>query len=79
MFVYKPLIYQSCLQILRNTQRSKSSRNRRKHERKKHSTKEGSVYEDLGLIRSLHELITTIYKSTGTVTLKMSVFSQTFV
>lgn len=51
----------------RNTQRSKSSRNRRKHERKKHSTKEGSVYEDLGLIRSLHELITTIYKSTAEV------------
>ncbi|TRY67849.1 hypothetical protein TCAL_16949 [Tigriopus californicus] len=51
----------------RNTQRSKSSRNRRKHERKKYSTKEGSTYEDLGLIVSLHELITAIYKSTAEV------------
>ncbi len=48
-----------------SSNRSKSSKNRRKHEKKKYSTKEGSVFEDLGLIAALHDLVTVIYKSTG--------------
>ncbi|XP_058806417.1 putative elongator complex protein 1 [Phymastichus coffea] len=40
----------------------KSSKNRRKHERKMQSIKEGSVYEDLALIRILHQLISQAYK-----------------
>ncbi|KAJ8678919.1 hypothetical protein QAD02_014706 [Eretmocerus hayati] len=39
----------------------RSSKNRRKHERKMHSIKEGSVYEDLALIRALHQLATQAY------------------
>ena len=41
----------------RNTTRSKSSKNRRKADRKVFSTKEGSLYEDIGLMAELHELI----------------------
>ena len=45
----------------RNTQRSKSSKNRRKHEKKKYSTREGSSFEDIGLIAAQHEVISTVY------------------
>ena len=41
--------------------RTKSSKNRRKHERKKYSTKEGGLHEDIGLIASLHQIITDVY------------------
>merc|ERR1712106_169536 len=41
----------------RQTQRSKSSKNRRKNERKIYSTREGSLYEDIGLMAVIHELI----------------------
>ncbi|XP_043669587.1 elongator complex protein 1 isoform X1 [Vespula pensylvanica] len=40
----------------------RSSKNRRKQERKLLSMKEGSTFEDLGLIRALHEIITKTYK-----------------
>ncbi|XP_014219597.1 elongator complex protein 1 isoform X2 [Copidosoma floridanum] len=39
----------------------RSSKNRRKHERKLQSVKEGSVYEDLALIRALHSLVIQAY------------------
>lgn len=39
----------------------RSSKNKRKHERKLYSLKEGNKYEDLALIRSLHQLITKTY------------------
>ena len=45
-----------------SSSRTKSSRNRRKNERKKYSTKEGSAHEDIGLITSLHQIITDVYK-----------------
>ena len=45
-----------------SSSRTKSSRNRRKDERKKYSTKEGSAHEDIGLITSLHQIITDVYK-----------------
>ena len=48
----------------RNTNRTKSSRNKRKQERKKYSTKEGSKHEDLGLMAALHDLMSQIYKYT---------------
>ncbi len=51
--------------FFRNTQRSKSSKNRRKQEKKKYSTREGGNFEDLGLIAALHEVISATYKSTG--------------
>jgi hypothetical protein len=44
---------------------SRSSKNRRKHERKMLSLKEGSPYEELALIRALHQVITTTYIATG--------------
>ena len=46
-----------------SSSRTKSSRNRRKNERKKYSTKEGSAHEDIGLITSLHQIITDVYNS----------------
>ncbi|OXU28995.1 hypothetical protein TSAR_015024 [Trichomalopsis sarcophagae] len=50
-------------QASRSTGRSyRSSKNRRKHERKLQSIKEGSVYEDLALIRTLHQLVSQAYK-----------------
>jgi hypothetical protein len=52
---------------LRNTQRTKSSKNRRKQDRKKYSTKEGSNFEDLGLIAAQHEVVRTVYSSTAEV------------
>lgn len=45
----------------------RSSKNRRKHERKLQSIKEGSVYEDLALIRMLHQLATQAYNQRGTI------------
>ena len=45
----------------RNTQRSKSSKNRRKHEKKKYSTREGSSFEDIGLVAAQHEVISAVY------------------
>ena len=51
------------LQNSRNTQRSKSSKNRRKHEKKKYSTREGSSFEDIGLIAAQHEVISAVYDS----------------
>ena len=47
----------------RNTQRSKSSKNRRKHEKKKYSTREGSSFEDIGLVAAQHEVISAVYGS----------------
>ena len=44
----------------RNTSRSKSSKNRRKKDRKLFSTKEGSVYEDLGIMAAVHELLSSM-------------------
>ena len=44
-----------------SSSRTKSSRNRRKNERKKYSTKEGAAHEDIGLITSLHQIITDVY------------------
>lgn len=53
-------------QASRTTGRTyRSSKNRRKHERKMQSIKEGSVYEDLALIRNLHQLISQAYKQRG--------------
>lgn len=43
----------------------RSSKNRRKQERKLLSMKEGSMFEDLGLMRALHEIITKTYKHKG--------------
>lgn len=45
----------------------RSSKNRRKHERKLQSIKEGSVYEDLALIRTLHQLATQAYNQRGNI------------
>ncbi|XP_043471428.1 putative elongator complex protein 1 [Leptopilina heterotoma] len=47
----------------------KSSKNRRKHERKLLNLKEGSVFEDLALLRTLHEIIVRIYAQKGEVSL----------
>jgi len=44
----------------RQSNRSKSSKNRRKHERKVYSSREGSTHEDLGLIADLHEALTGV-------------------
>ena len=44
----------------RTTTRSKSSKNRRKQERKIYTTKEGSMYEDVGIIAAVHELISSV-------------------
>jgi len=44
----------------RNTSRSKSSKNRRKADRKLYSTKEGSMYEDIGIMAAVHELVSGI-------------------
>ena len=44
----------------RTTTRSKSSKNRRKQERKIYTTKEGSLYEDVGIIAAVHELISSV-------------------
>ena len=44
----------------RTTTRSKSSKNRRKQERKIYTTKEGSMYEDIGIIAAVHELISSV-------------------
>jgi len=44
----------------RNTSRSKSSKNRRKADRKLYSTKEGSMYEDIGIMAAVHDLVTGI-------------------
>lgn len=43
----------------------KSSKSKRKQERKLMSLKEGGVYEDLGLMRVLHEIITNTYEQKG--------------
>ncbi|XP_043500282.1 putative elongator complex protein 1 isoform X1 [Polistes fuscatus] len=40
----------------------RSSKNRRKQERKLLSMKEGSMFEDLGIMRALHEIITKTYQ-----------------
>lgn len=40
----------------------RSSKNKRKHERKLLSLKEGSPFEDLALIRALHELFCKVYQ-----------------
>ncbi|KAK2583885.1 hypothetical protein KPH14_001159 [Odynerus spinipes] len=40
----------------------RSSKNRRKQERKLLSMREGSMFEDLGLMRALHEIITKTYR-----------------
>ncbi len=53
------------LQTRASSQKSKSSKNRRKHEKKKYSTKEGSAFEDIALIASLHDLISKVYAMTG--------------
>ena len=52
------------IQTKASSSRTKSSKNRRKSERKKYSTKEGGLHEDIGLIASLHQLITDVYNST---------------
>ena len=44
----------------RNTSRSKSSKNRRKAERKLYTTKEGSMYEDIGIIAAVHDIISSV-------------------
>ena len=44
----------------RTTTRSKSSKNRRKQERKIYTTKEGSLYEDVGIIAAIHDLISSV-------------------
>merc|ERR1712106_572639 len=44
----------------KNTSRSKSSKNRRKADRKLYSTKEGSMYEDIGIMASVHELVSGV-------------------
>ena len=41
----------------RNSSRSKSSKNRRKADRKMYSTKEGSIYEDIGIMAAVHDLL----------------------
>uniref|UniRef100_A0A336MED4 Elongator complex protein 1 n=1 Tax=Culicoides sonorensis TaxID=179676 RepID=A0A336MED4_CULSO len=42
---------------------SKSSKNRRKHERKLFSLKEGSKFEDIALIDSLHKIVTKVHST----------------
>ena len=49
------------IQTKASSTRTKSSKNRRKAERKKFSTREGGIHEDIGLITSLHQLITEVY------------------
>ena len=49
------------IQTKASSSRTKSSKNRRKADRKKYSTKEGGMHEDIGLIASLHQLITDVY------------------
>ena len=49
------------IQTKASSSRTKSSKNRRKHERKKYSTKEGGLHEDIGLIASLHQIISDAY------------------
>merc|ERR1712106_1237932 len=44
----------------KNTSRSKSSKNRRKADRKLYSTKEGSMYEDIGIMAAVHELVSGV-------------------
>merc|ERR1711915_449291 len=41
----------------RTSSRSKSIKNRRKADRKLYSTKEGSMYEDIGIMAAVHELL----------------------
>ena len=43
----------------------RSSKNRRKHERKLLSLKQGSAFQDLALIRALHQIVTNTYKEKG--------------
>ena len=57
-------VHKHLILCFRVSQRSKSSKNRRKNE-KKYSTREGSVYEDIGLIAQIHQIISNIYKSLG--------------
>ena len=59
------------IQTKASSSRTKSSKNRRKHERKKYSTKEGGAHEDIGLIASLHELISEVYYITVTEVAKL--------
>lgn len=47
----------------------RSSKNRRKQERKLLSMKEGSMFEDLGIMRALHEIITKTYQQKDEVNL----------
>ena len=49
------------IQTKASSSRTKSSKNRRKAERKKYSTREGGIHEDIGLIGSLHQLISDLY------------------
>jgi elongator complex protein 1 len=49
------------IQTKASSSRTKSSKNRRKQERKKYSTKEGALHEDIGLIASLHQIISDVY------------------
>ena len=49
------------IQTKASSSRTKSSKNRRKAERKKYSTREGGIHEDIGLIASLHQLISDVY------------------
>ena len=49
------------IQTKASSSRTKSSKNRRKAERKKYSTREGGIHEDIGLIASLHQLISDLY------------------
>jgi hypothetical protein len=53
----------------------RSSKNRRKHERKMCSIKEGSLYEDLGLVRALHQIVLQTYELRGTL-IFMSSYAQ---
>jgi hypothetical protein len=67
------------LQTRASSQKSKSSKNRRKHEKKKYSTKEGSAFEDIALIASLHDLISKVYAMTGKKIINcILVFSRAF-
>lgn len=43
----------------------RSSKNRRKSERKKHSLREGSAFEDVALLDSIREIVGTVDKLQG--------------
>lgn len=69
--------YSKCRVYFRRSYRS--SKNKRKHERKLLSLKEGSPYEDLALVRALHELFSKLYAYRGLLLISRAISKPNFV